>query len=274
MGELQYVRTPRGEICTQGAQVLRWRAADGRDVLFVSQKSRLKPGKPIRGGIPVIFPWFGEDPAGKGKAHGVARRKEWQPLAAHTDAANGKVAFALGDDEDTREEWDHAFRSRLFATFGEQLQIRWEVENRGAAPFRFEQSLHTYFQVGDVQQIAVRGLEGVTYVDNKLGGTRVVQSKEPLRFVGETERFYHGSEATCTIDDPVLGRKIEMQRSGARSTLVWQPWSEKAKEMSDFGADEWDKMVCIEAANAREMAVELAPGAVHTLAMTLRVLPR
>ncbi len=154
MGDLQYVRVARGEICTQGAQVLRYRDASGRDVLFVSSKTRLKPGKPIRGGIPVIFPWFGEDPQGKGKAHGVVRREEWKVDAARTDEAQGRVAMTLAANDDTREDWPHDFRSRLTATFGDALAIEWEVENTGSAPLLFEQSLHTYFQVGDVQKIA------------------------------------------------------------------------------------------------------------------------
>lgn len=270
MGDLQYVRLPRGEICTQGAQVLRWRDAAGRDVLFVSSKSRLKPGKPIRGGIPVIFPWFGEDPQGKGKAHGVVRREEWRIDAARTDEQAGRVAMTLVANDDTREDWPHEFRCGFVATFGAELAIEWEVENTGKSPFPFEQSLHTYFQVGDVQQIAVRGLDGVGYVDNKDGGARRTQQGD-LRLQGETERFYHGSEATCTIDDPMLGRRIEMARQGAKSTLVWHPWSEKAKDMGDFDPAEWDKMVCIEAANVRESAIVLAPGAKHTLRMQIRV---
>ncbi len=113
----------------------------------------------------------------------------------------------------------------------------------------------------------------MSYVDNKDGGARKTQQGE-LRLTGETERFYHGSEATCTIDDPVLMRRIEMARQGAKSTLVWHPWSEKAKDMGDFDPAEWDKMVCIEAANVRESAITLAPGKVHTLKMQVRVLPR
>jgi glucose-6-phosphate 1-epimerase len=158
----------------------------------------------------------------------------------------------------------------LQATFGDALAIQWEIENTGKQPFRFEQALHTYFLVGDVQRIAVRGLDGVGYADNKDGGARKTQ-QGPLRLQGETERYYHGSTATVAIDDPVLGRSIEMQRQGACSTLVWHPWQEKAKEMGDFDAGEWDKMVCVEAANVRDDAITLPPGKVHSLAMTIRV---
>lgn len=272
--ELQYLRVERGEICAQGAQILRWRGPDGRDVLFVSRESRFEKGKPIRGGIPVIFPWFGEDPRGIGKAHGVVRRRDWKLRDKETDLAAGRVAMEVADGDKTRKEWDHAFRLRLLAEFGDELRITATAENRGDTPWPFEFSLHTYLAVGDVMKVAIQGLQGASYVDNLKGGARFTQGPEAVRITGESERFFHGTDATVAVDDPVWGRRIEIEKRGLPSTLVWHPGREKAAEMSDFGADEWDKMVCVEQAAVREDAITLAPGARHEMSVVIRVSTR
>ena len=48
-----------GELYLQGAQVTTWQLRDEQPVLFTSPKSEFAPGRAIRGGIPIIFPWFG-----------------------------------------------------------------------------------------------------------------------------------------------------------------------------------------------------------------------
>ena len=55
------------------------------------------------------------------------------------------------------------------------------------------------------------------------------------------------------------------------STVVWNPWTAKAKAMADFGDDEWPGMLCIETANAADNTVTLAPGARHTMRATVAV---
>ncbi len=268
--ELNYLRVDRGEMCAQGAQILRWRGPDGRDVLFVSRESRFEKGKPIRGGIPVIFPWFGEDPRGVGKAHGVVRRRDWKLRDKETDLAAGRITMEIADSDKTRKEWDHAFRLRLAVEFGDELRMVVTAENRGDAPWPFEFSLHTYLAVADVTKIAITGLEGATFVDNLQGGARQIQGAEPVRIRGESERFFHRTDAKVVVDDPAWGRRIEIEKRGLPSTLIWHPGREKAAEMSDFGADEWDKMVCVEPAAVREDAITLAPGARHEMSVVIR----
>lgn len=272
--ELRIVKLPRGEVCEQGAQILRWQGPDGRPVLFVSRNSRFESGKPIRGGIPVIFPWFGEDPRGVGKAHGVVRRRDWKVVEAKTDLASGRLALSIEDGSKTRKEWDHAFALRLEAVLGDELRIHAEVENRGPAEFRFEFSLHTYLAVGDVTKVAIHGLEGARFVDHLRGGVASVQPDEPVRITGESERFFHGTNATVVVDDPSLGRRLAIEKQGLPSTLVWHPGQQKAAETSDLAADEWDRFVCVEQAAVREDAIVLAPGARHAMTTTIRVLPR
>lgn len=266
MSELEIVRLPRGEVCSQGAHALRWRAADGRDVLFVSAQSKFTAGTPIRGGVPLVFPWFGDDPERRGRpAHGFARRVKWQQVASRTSLAAGRIAFELKDDDASRAQWPHAFHCTMQQEFGDELRLAMRVENRGAAPFRFEVLLHTYLQVGDVRQIELRGLEGARYRDKLQSERQFTQREAVLRFSAEIDRTYCGAPASCTVMDPVLRRMLTVHKTGAPSTVVWNPWIEKTARLSDLGADEWPRFLCVESGCVADDAVTLAPGAAHDL---------
>ncbi len=265
MNDVSFVRTQHGEVCTQGAHVTRWSGAGG-NVLFLSKESRFEPGRAIRGGVPVIFPWFGDDPDGRGRgAHGFARKTAWRVVENTETADESRVALELVDDHATRASWPRHFALRLEALFQDTLAIDLHVENRGSEPFLCELALHTYLTVGDVRRIAVHGLEDTPYLDKLDGMKRKREGSVPIVFTGEVDRTYHGTEATCRVEDPVLGRTIEIAKEGSRSTIVWNPWAEKAARLGDLGADEWRSMVCIESGNVGEDALTLAPGAAHTL---------
>src|SRR4051794_17302365 len=70
------INTPiaTGRIFLHGAHIAAWQPAGAAPVLFMSRQSHFAPGKAIRGGVPLIFPWFGAR-AGDAKApqHGFAR---------------------------------------------------------------------------------------------------------------------------------------------------------------------------------------------------------
>lgn len=265
MDALEWIRSAHGQVCTQGAHVARWRAR-GEDVLFLSRKSRFEPGQPIRGGVPVIFPWFGDDPEGRGRpAHGFARRVPWRLVADEHSAAETRVVLELVDDEATRELWPQRFLLRLEARLGDELALALTLENRSETPFTCETALHTYLAVGDVRRVAVRGLEGATYLDKLDGLRKKREGPAPLTFAGEVDRTYVGTSATCHVEDPVLGRTLAVAKEGSRSTVVWNPWSAKAARLTDLGDDEWPAMLCIESGNVAEDALTLEPGAAHTL---------
>src|SRR5258707_6109063 len=69
-------RWSTAEIYLHGAHVTDFKKKDEPPLLFLSQCSRFAQNEPIRGGIPVIFPWFGPR-EGMGQ-HGFARLKEWE----------------------------------------------------------------------------------------------------------------------------------------------------------------------------------------------------
>jgi glucose-6-phosphate 1-epimerase len=276
-GGLETIRidTPvcSGEILTYGAHVCAWKPQGAAPVIWMSRRSWHESGRPVRGGIPICFPWFGphgSDPAAP--PHGFARLRTWG-IDAVESLADGAIAVALSlhSDAATRQVWPHEFQLRYRVVFGRTLTMQLAVRNTSAAPFTVQEALHTYFAVGDIRDIAIDGLAGVRYVDKLQGGERCVQRSEPIRFSGETDRPYLDTEATVTIVDARLGRRIVIAKRGSRTTVVWNPWIAKAKAMPDFDDEEWPSMVCVETANALDNAITLPPGSEHTMEAAIRV---
>lgn len=261
------------EIALDGAHVTHFQPADGAPLLFLSRSSYFAPGKPIRGGIPICFPWFG--PCADRPdlpAHGFARIRCWaaESLAA-TDSGRVTAIFILKSDEETRALWPHDFIAHLTVDISRQLKLTLEIENTGPEPFQFEEALHTYFAISDVREVAVIGLEGATYLD-KTDSLKVRElGSEPFRIVSETDRIFPANKATCVIDDPWLRCQIVVEKSGSQTTVVWNPWIAKSAAMPDFGDDEWPRMLCIETANTGTDAITLAPGSRHAMSTTISV---
>ncbi len=261
-----------GEIYLHGAHVTAWAPRGGAPVIWMSAASTFEAGRPIRGGVPLCFPWFGPHPANPGRApHGFARLVPWtleQVVRGH-DAVTVTLALANGGDYD--DLWPHRCALTYTASFGRELALELAVRNVGTTACPIQEALHTYFAVGDIRQVTIEGLAGVTYVDKLRGGERCVQDATPIRFTGETDRPYLDTDAATTIVDAAWKRRIVVEKDGSRTTVVWNPWLAKARAMPDFGDDEWPAMVCVEAANALDNAYVLAPGGEHRLRTRIRI---
>ena len=260
-----------GEIYLHGAHVTGWQPRGEAPVLWLSDHSAFEAGRPIRGGIPICFPWFGPHAADPARPpHGFARLAAWslERVTREADTVTAVLSLAVTAGEPL---WPHAAALRLEASFGRELAVAFSVDNLGTSACPVAEALHTYVAVGDIRQVTLLGLAGVGYVDKVRGGARGVQGEAPLAFDGETDRPYLGTSGAVTIVDPVRSRRIVVEKEGSRTTVVWNPWIAKARAMPDFGDDEWTAMVCVEAANALDDAFTLAPGASHTLRTRLRV---
>lgn len=250
-------------ISVQGAQVLTWQPAGQQPVLWVSKAALYKPGKGVRGGVPVCWPWFG---AREGlPAHGFVRTRLWQVREASLDAT-GQVVLRLGltDDASTRALWDFAFDLELVVTVGNTLHMALVTRNTGTATFTITDALHTYFQVGNITQTTVQGLDGCAYLDKVLD---LAQARQVgvVAFTSETDRIYLDTTADSLIDDQAWGRRIRVAKQGSHSTVVWNPWREREKAFADMAAGEFQDMLCVETCNAGSDQVTLAPGQAHTL---------
>jgi len=261
------------EIYLHGAHITQWNPRGAAPVLFLSSKSLYAPGKAIRGGVPVIFPWFGPRGDGKpGPMHGFARTIEWAVTGtALNDTGGVELTLALDPNQETRALGHSAFHLQFSAVFGRTLQMTLETRNLSEEPFVFEQALHTYFAIADIHRVSVSGLENTVYIDKTDAFRRKRQGGEPIAIESETDRVYLNTGAASTIDDSALGRRIVIEKSGSQTTVVWNPWMEKTKTLTDMATDDWRRMVCIETANAADNALRLAPGATHRMFASIRV---
>lgn len=261
-------------IYLHGAHVAHFQPKSKGPVLWMSDWSWFEAGKPVRGGVPLCWPWFGPHAADpKLPGHGFARLVEWK-LAETAQIPDGRtrVRFALtpADVEASPvaallKAFPHAFELAFTVTVGASLEMELAVRNTGTAAFSFEEALHSYFAVGDVRDVRVRGLGGVKYLDRMQGLKECTQEADEVVFEGETDRVYLNAQSTCEIVDPKLERCIAVAKERSNATVVWNPHKAKAKAMPDFGDKEWPGMVCIETANVGASAVTLKPGETHAM---------
>jgi glucose-6-phosphate 1-epimerase len=260
-----------GEMYLHGAHVTAWKSPGFADALFVSPHSHWQDGVAIRGGVPICFPWFG-DKAGDphAPAHGFVRTKAWQVESVLRIGDDVSVSMFTESDEGSRKWWPADFRLVHRVTFGAVLTLELVVTNTGKAGLRFEEAMHAYYSVGDAREARVAGLNGVSYLDKTDGFKKKVQSGDVV-IAAETDRVYLDTSHALALSDPVLRHKIEIAKHNSRSTVIWNPWVEKAAEMGDLGVDEWKRMLCIEVTNVGDYAIELAPGQQHVMKATVRM---
>jgi glucose-6-phosphate 1-epimerase len=259
-----------GEIYLHGAHVTSWKPASREEVFYLSSQSRWEDGKAIRGGVPICFPWFAnktDDP--KAPAHGFVRTKAWQ-LESITQAGGAiTVSMFTESDKDTKRWWPAEFRLIYRATFGSELTLALEATNIGGAALRFEEALHAYYRVGNIQKVRLRGLDNVHYFDKTDSNRKKTQHGE-IAIVSETDRVYLNTSAAIELDDPVLQRRIRVAKDNSRTTVVWNPWAQKAHSLPDLPYDEWMQMICIETSNVSDCSVDLEPGQQHKMKTLVR----
>ncbi len=263
------ISTPwsRAEIYLLGAHVTQFKKKDEPPLLFLSQCSRFAEGHPIRGGIPVIFPWFG--PREGLTQHGFARNKSWE-LKELAPAADGSVSARFRLPHGPEAAAFPPFSADYVVTVNQALSLKLIVTNEAKdAEFNFENCLHSYFEVADVTAISIHGLKGVTYLDKVASFTEKTEESDALRIASEVDRIYLDTTGTIEILDPRIGRKIRVEKECSASTVVWNPWIAKARQMSDFGDEEYEHMICVESGNVASNSICLPPGGTSTLTVKL-----
>lgn len=246
------------EIYLHGAHVTNFKKRDEAPILFLSQCSRFEGNQPIRGGIPVIFPWFG---AREGMSmHGFARVKEWE-IKEVLPAADGSVSvrFRLPDYPEAAAYPE--FVAEYVVTVNEALTLELIVTNKSEeTKLEFEECLHTYFFVDDIAATSVTGLKGLSYLDKVENFAKKTEKNQALRISSEVDRVYLDAKGTVEIRDERLGRVIRIEKENSASTVVWNPWIAKAQQMPDFGNEEYQTMLCVESGNVNANRATLDPG--------------
>ncbi len=255
------------EMYLHGAHVTQFKKKDEPPLLFMSQCSRFAEGQPIRGGIPVIFPWFGPR-EGLGQ-HGFARVKAWE-LKEFAPAPDGSVSVRLRLPDYPEASAFPAFTADYVVTVNQALTLQLIVTNQSKdAEFTFENCLHTYFDVADATAISLSGLKDLGYLDKVAGFVEKTETSDAVRIASEVDRIFLNATGTVEILDPRLGRKILVEKQGSASTVVWNPWIAKSRQMSDFGDEEYERMLCVESGNVASDSITLPPGGSSTLTVKL-----
>lgn len=257
----------QAKISVYAGQVLSFRPVDqAEDIMFLSSTAYYLAGKAIKGGTPICWPWFGPDPEDKGRAsHGFVRNRMWQIRdVISTPEGETKISLGLVDTPETREIWDYSFNFAIAITVGKVLTVELITKNTGTESFNITQALHTYFKIGDINQVKVVGLDGREYIDKVDGGKEKTQSGE-VAFTGECDRIYLDVQPELVIDDQVLNRKIKITATNSKTAIVWNPWADISASMADLGDQDYKKFVCVETANAANEVIKVNAGSEYIL---------
>lgn len=253
------------KISLYGGQVLSWQPkTQAKPVLWESDLVKFQKGKAIRAGVPICWPWFGAHTTNQNlPGHGYARITNWK-LASIDEGQDGvtEVRLILGDSDLASSYWRSGVSLELKVTIGSTLDVELTTHNRGMQEIEFTEGLHTYFHVSDISNVEILGLESADYFDLVNQNESRTQCGA-ISFDGEVGRIFLENYSTCIVRDEGLKRCISIEKSGSKSTAVWNPGLQIASKMDDLGSLGWRNMVCVESANALTDKITLAGNHSH-----------
>jgi glucose-6-phosphate 1-epimerase len=253
-------------ISLQGAHLLSWIPEGEEDVIWLSEEASFVPGKSVRGGIPVCWPWFGAHESHSDyPAHGFARTTMWHVLCVETlDDGSTRITFSTQPSAENAHMWPPETAVKLSISIGKKLEMDLITNNNGSQAISIGQALHTYFKIGDISKVSLHGLDDTEYLD-KPDGLKRKNQHGPVIISEEVDRIYLDTNSDCVIEDKALNRNIVIIKCGSRSTVVWNPWQETAEKMGDLGEDGYKRMLCVESCNVADDVVTIEPGKAHRL---------
>lgn len=268
-----YCQHANALISLQGAHLMKWQPTGEDNVIWLSENASFAPGKSIRGGIPVCWPWFGAHESNDSyPAHGFARTEYWRVTGTQQlTSGEIQITFTLETqslNESIQQMWPHTTIAVYTLTIGRTLTLELTTHNASNHTITLGQALHTYFNVEDVSHTTIYGLEGKNYLD-KSDNFKLKTQSGPITITQEVDRIYLRTPDDIIIDDK--NRKIIIRKHGSRSTIVWNPWKEVADKMGDLGKAGYLKMLCVESANAAEDTITIAPGEKYQLRVVYEV---
>ncbi len=260
----------------QGGHLLSWIPQGEQEVIWLSDNARFEPGKSVRGGIPICWPWFGAHKTSADyPAHGFARTTGWQLVNARQLAEDEtEITFSLNTEnlnENIQQMWPYSTLLEYVVTIGKTLKLVLTTTNNSHKKITVSEALHTYFKVDNVTQSKVHGLDGISYLD-KPDDFKRKQQQGLIEISEEVDRVYLNTEEDVVIENK--NREISIKKQGSRSTVVWNPWKDVADKMGDLGEAGYLHMLCVESANAAENTIRLNPGENHTLKVEMRVVAK
>ncbi|TGD76048.1 D-hexose-6-phosphate mutarotase [Mangrovimicrobium sediminis] len=268
----------------QGAQLAHYQRQGEHPAIWLSPQCTYQRGKPLRGGVPVCWPWFGDlerNPAAirrqwraaDAPAHGFARNRDWRlDDVSCPDPERTLIDLSLTVAATDDAAWPLGALLQLHIEVSARLRIELRVSNQAATAFYYSGALHSYYAVSAIDTVRVDGLQRLNYIDCARDWDHGRQHGE-LAIDGETDRIYHGAWGPIRVIDHGWRRVLHLSSEGSDSAVVWNPWVEKSQRLSDFADDAYRGMLCVETANAGEDFAIVEPGETRRLGFTLRCRP-
>lgn len=267
-----------------GAHLLSYiNKADNKERLWLSEAAIFDNKTPIRGGIPLCWPWFSSHAVhAEYPSHGYARTQMFTLVdISETHDGNNITSSVVTLKPSNPKQFAYTLDMSIVITVSGALTVEIQSHNQGTSAVALTQALHTYLRVDDISLIQLHGVK-TPYAD-KLNATTQNKAPQPYLFNQEVDRihdFAHNKQ-TClqkiTLtqyhpnDKPSATTIRAIEQQGHDSTVVWNPWKDKSVSMKDMHQDGYKTMLCIEAANttgAQEPLI-LAPEQTHNLSQTI-----
>mgnify|MGYP001257092396 CR=1 FL=1 len=265
---LQYieVNSPmcHAHIFLQGAQVTHFQPKNQPSLLWISQAETYEKGVSMRGGIPICWPWFGLHPEPDYPQHGFARHKIWHLERIQESEQEVLITLTLPTSEIETQFWPHRTQLTVTIALSTQLKISLTTQNNEDYPIKFSQALHTYFDIQNIKKLKVDGLVNTPYIEFNQNKH---QTAGEVSIYKETDRMYHNASSTQQLK--TTQGTIVVKREHSSSCVLWNPWIEKSKRLSNFNQDDYLHMVCLEACNILDDSVDLKPHETFTLSQTI-----
>ena len=264
------------DLLLQGAQLISYAPLGEDNWLWLSEQAEFRQGVSVRGGIPLCWPWFGNAAMNPDNvrqhiastddapAHGFARGREWTLTEVDEDDDSLMLVLQLADT--AHEQWQASLQVEAeFRFTASSVSVTLTTENSGSDTVSFSQALHTYFPTADIGTTRIEGFDGCRYIDTLENWKEKIQAGA-ITFNGETDRIYFGEDPLTLITNDY---SAELNAQGSQSSVVWNPWTEKAQRLSQFADDAYLRMFCVETANAAADAIRLGPADSHSMSLLL-----
>lgn len=275
----------------QGAQLIEFSPGPSRNnLLWLSNTATFKKGQSVRGGIPICWPWFGDinknphsiqqqiltmhnPQTNTLPAHGFVRNLDWAVTGIEESCHSVTVDLEISSTAETLKIWPFEFNLRARFIFSQQLEVQLTTTNLSDSAMHFSQALHTYFPTSDIHSTYIHNAHGARYID-ALDNWQEKQQVGRLGFKQETDRLYFFNSAEkeyeLRIETPI--QPLVLQNKNTASAVIWNPWIEKSLRLSQFSAEDYKTMFCIETASVLEDAKHLASQQRDSITLVLKTL--
>ena len=262
------------EICIQGAQLTQFTPTGEQAYLWLSPDAEYQKGQGLRGGIPICWPWFGGLSMNPDQiktqtkptelAHGFVRTMDWSIREYRESAHEINIVMGISHSEASLAIWPFEFDLSCHFKLSNTLNVELKTTNLSSSNMYFSQALHSYFPTSDIHNTKILGAEKQNYVD-ALDLWKTKQQVESIAIKKEVDRIYFG-KSDYRILTPEHATCV---KSNSLSSVIWNPWINKSKRLSQFSDNAYQSMLCIESANALEDAVSLPSLKSHTLKLNI-----